>query len=291
MRMTIFRSSRLAVVLVGALSAPTVAQGPDTVVTARTLAHATAPRRVPAHVGPLESAAVVAGVRLGEYLTAPFVESVGGPRNVGRIVGTGDVPGIPLTEANRHLLLRERIFVVPPVGRSASVGDRYVSFVRGRVIPGIGEVIVPTGVVAIDRADAGQAAEASVLAVYGDILVSQGLMPLELHLPDSLAQLQPVANGAESKVVWVSSGDPALPTIQNYVIVDAGSARGLREGDQLSFIRPRRHTTDGVTLPESEIALARVVRVSQGAATAIVLRQAFPAISIGTLTRVTARLP
>jgi hypothetical protein len=372
MRMTISRSSTLAVVLVGALSAPTVAQVKDTAVTARThtvhrgetlwqLAREylnnpfqwqeifrlntqlianphwiypgqmlripgsglalTTPDRPFVEAMPADTTAAVAAptqsifrraeppvaraetrtssvapaaapsVRVGEYLSAPFVERAGGPVGAGRIVGSGEVPGIPLTEERRLLQIRERIFVVPPAGSSASPGDRYVAFARSRAIPDVGQVLVPTGVVVIDRAEPGQAAEGRIIANYGEMFIAQQLVPLEVNVPDSLAQLRAVENGAESRVVWISGGDPALPTIQNYVVIDAGLTRGLREGDQVSFIRPKRTTDDGVVLPESEIGIARVVRVSPTAATAIILRQTYPAIALGTLARVTAKLP
>jgi hypothetical protein len=38
------------------------------------------------------------------------------------VVGTGDVPGIPLTEAERPLQSYERVFVTVPAGMSAAAG-------------------------------------------------------------------------------------------------------------------------------------------------------------------------
>ena len=53
-------------------------------------------------------------VRVGEYLAAPYVDVDGGPAGSGKLVGTGEVPGIPLTESERFLDVHVRgMFFVP----------------------------------------------------------------------------------------------------------------------------------------------------------------------------------
>jgi hypothetical protein len=226
-------------------------------------------------------------IRPGEFYAAPWVERQGGPANAGSIVGTGEVPGIPLTEAERPLQSHERVFVTVPPGMSSAAGTRYVTARFGPMIEGVGQVMLPTGIVTIERAQPGQAAEARVMARFapvqiGDLLVSMDAVPAGNARPAA------VGGGAETFVLWINS-DPVLPSLQQYVVVAV--APGMRVGDQISFYRPRRPTPSGVVLPESEIAVAQLVRVTPQGATAMIIDQTYGAIQQGTNARLTAKMP
>ena len=88
--------------------------------------------------------------------------------------------------------------------------------------------------------------------------------------------------------MWIKS-DPVLPSLHSYVVVAA--TPGMRVGDQISFYRPRRQTPSRVVLPESEIAVAQLVRVTPHGATALIVDQTYGAIQQGTNARVTAKMP
>lgn len=279
MRMTIFRSDRLAIALVGAIMAPAFATvaaqeaSMDAAITSAASSQAQARAAAPT-------------IRPGEFYAAPWVEAAGGPPNAGSIVGTGDVPGIPLTESERPLQSHERVFVTVPPGMSAAAGTRYIAVRRGPMIEGAGQVMIPTGIIAIERAQPGQAAEARVVARFepveiGDQLVSMASVPANLPRPVA------VGGGAQTRVLWVK-GEPVLPSLQSYVVV---AAAGMRVGDQISFYRPRRTTTSGVVLPESEIAVAQIVRSTPQGSTALIIDQTYGAIERGTAARVTAKMP
>jgi hypothetical protein len=275
-RTTTFRSNRLAIVLVGALMAPTFATAQEA-----SIELAVSPAQAS------QTRATAPTIRPGEFYAAPWVERLGGPANAGSIVGTGDVPGIPLTEAERALQSYERVFVTVPSGMSAAAGTRYLPARFGPMIEGVGQVIVPTAVIAIERAQPGQAAEARVMARFepvqiGDLLVSMDPAPVGNARPAA------VNGGAETFVMWIQS-EPVLPSLQSYVVVAA--TPGMRVGDQISFYRPRRQTPSRVVLPESEIAVAQVVRVTPHGATALIVDQTYGAIQQGTNARVTAKMP
>ena len=229
-------------------------------------------------------------VRVGEYLAAPYVDREGGPRVSGRLVGSGEVPGIPLTESERLLDLQERVFVVAPEGRSAAVGDRYYTYRLGPVLPNLGQVVIPTGVIAIERVTAGQAAEGRIVAKYDNVQIGQSLLPVAPQLPPRTSRASAIANGPEMRIAWVDGGS-VLPTLQRYVVLDRGSAGGIRIGDQVTLFRGRRQTPEGITLPESEIAVAQVVRTSGSASTAMIIAQSQPEIGEGTQARVSAKMP
>ena len=278
-RTTTFRSSwanRLAIAVVGALVAPTFATAQQA-----SIGLAVAPAQAS------QLRATPQTIRPGEFYAAPWIERLGGPANAGSIVGTGDVPGIPLTETERPLQSHERVFVTVPPGMASAAGTRYITARFGPTIEGVGQVMVPTGIVAIERAQPGQAAEARVVARFepvqiGDLLVSMDPAPVGDARPAA------VGGGAETFVMWIKS-EPVLPSIQQYVLVAA--APGMRVGDQISFYRPRRQTVSGVVLPESEIAVAQLMRVTPQGATALIVDQTYGAIQRGTNARVTAKMP
>ena len=228
-------------------------------------------------------------VRPGEYYAAPYVEREGGPANAGRIVGTGDVPSIPLTEEHRPLQMYERVFIVPPPGMSTAPGTRLVAVRNGPVLPGLGQVVIPTGILRIERAESGQAAEALVLVRFEQLMIGDALVTIDF-VPTDLPRPNPQAAGAPTSVVWVE-GSPVLPTLQSYLVIEGGSGAGMRIGDQVTFYRERRTSRDGVVLPETDIAVAQVVRVTPYASTALVIAQDFGAIKEGTPGRVTAKMP
>jgi hypothetical protein len=155
------------------------------------------------------------------------------------------------------------------------------------MIEGVGQVMLPTGIVTIERAQPGQAAEARVMARFAPVQIGDLLLSMDA-VPAGNARPAAVGGGAETFVLWINS-DPVLPSLQQYVVVAV--APGMRVGDQISFYRPRRPTPSGVVLPESEIAVAQLVRVTPQGATAMIIDQTYGAIQQGTNARVTAKMP
>lgn len=228
-------------------------------------------------------------IRAGEFYAAPYVESIGGPLNAGRIVGTGEVPGIPLTESERPLQSNERIFITVPPGMSAARGARYVALRRGPLLEGVGQVVIPTAIVVVDRAQPGQAVEARIVARFDAVEIGNELVVMA-PAPTGAQRPAAQANGAHTFVLW-ALGEPVLPSLQHYVVVAGGTASGMRVGDQITFYRERRATIDGVTLPESDIGIAQIVRVTAQATTALIIDQSYAAINAGTAARVSAKMP
>ena len=272
MKMTISRSNRLAIAMAGALVAPAFAS-------AQTTATASPTAQLRA-AGPT--------IRPGEFYAAPYVERDGGPPNAGNIVGTGDVPGIPLTEQDRPLQSYERVFVTLPPGMPNTVGTRYVAVRPGPRIEGVGQVMEPTGILTVLRAQSGQAVEARIVARFAPVEIGNQLVTMEA-VPANLAKPSATA-GTRTTALWVQ-GDPVLPSLQSYVIVEGNSASGMRIGDQITFYRERRTTGDGTVLPESDIAIAQIVRVTAQASTALVIDQSYAAIGEGSVARVSAKMP
>jgi len=229
-------------------------------------------------------------VRVGEYQAAPFVEREGGPVGAGSIVASGDVAGIAAASERPRFQLYDPLFVTPPAGRTPARGDRYLSYALGPKLEGVGQVVIPTGVVIVERPGAGEATQARLVRQFDGVSLGDRLIPLDTAFRGGGAPPAAVERGATTRVVWVK-GEPVLPSLQQYLVLDAAADDGLRPGDQVTLVSDRREVRRGVTIPEVEIATAQIVRVTPYAATAIVVGQAQPAIRQGTLARVTAKVP
>ena len=280
MRMTISRSNRMAIAMVGALLAPAFAFGQEPSVMAITRA----PRE-----GQAQTHAAGPTIRPGEFYAAPYVERDGGPANAGHIVGTGEVPGVALTTVERPLQSYERIFVVVPPGMSTAAGTRYIAVRAGPMLEGVGQVMIPTGIVRIERAQPGQAVEARIMARFEPMMIGDQLVTMDA-VPGNLPRPAAQANGALTSALWLK-GESVLAALQSYVIVGGGSASGMRIGDQVTFYREAYTGADGVVLPASDIAVAQIVRVTAQASTALIIDKTFAGPTEGTLARVTAKMP
>ena len=100
-----------------------------------------------------------------------------------------------------------------------------------------------------------------------------------------------VDDGVKTKVLWVEDG-VVLPTLQYYVVLEASEKQGVHVGDQITMYRPKlRVPESSVTIPESEIAVADIVRVNGYAATAVIVASTQPNVETGVAAKVTARAP
>jgi len=229
-------------------------------------------------------------VRAGEFVAAPYVERDGGPTGAGRILQSADLPGIGHATLRPRFQFNDRVFVTPPRGATPVAGDRYLALTFGPALAGLGQVVIPTGVVLVEQPGQGTATRGRLVEVFDAVSIGDHLVPLDVGARSVEARPEPVQGGATSRVVWLK-GSPVLPSVQQYVIVNAPAAQGLRTGDQLTLYQERTRRADGVVLPEIEIATAQVLRVTRTAATAVIIDQSQPAIRTGTAVRVTAKLP
>lgn len=228
-----------------------------------------------------------AGVPRGEIESAPFTDVVGGPKGSGRLSGAYDRPGIQTPAGDRRFQLRDRIFVDLPASSSARPGDVLVSYRLGPEINDVAQIVIPTGILRIVSSEPGQPALARVLRQFGEIRLDQAVMALN-DLKPSVGAPTRVQPGPAEKVVYISS-NPVLPSLQNYVILSARAANGVRVGDQFTLIDD---TIDPrYPAPPVPVAIAEVVRVTPYGVTAIIVDQEQPKIRMGMLARLSARAP
>ena len=229
-------------------------------------------------------------IREWDYYSAPWVEGVGGPRGSGRILLTAEIPATGDRIERSYIQLSEKIYITPPATVAPQEGDWFLVYRLGPVLPGIGQVVLPTGIVEVEvAADRGEATTVRVVKQFDAITPEQRITPIDpLVMPASVHAI-PVGEGITTDIRWIRD-NPLLPTIQQFVVLGASARDGVQLGDRFTFIRGRTRVA-GVSIPEEEIAEAQVIRVTDRAVTAIVVDQAHPAIREGTMARLTARLP
>jgi hypothetical protein len=130
-------------------------------------------------------------------------------------------------------------------------------------------------VAVLDGGGAGALRTARLVRLYGLVEPGQPVVPLVAD-----ATPAPDAAAAPTQVIWVR-GSAELPTLQTYVVLGRGARDGVRRGDRFELVGDGRRTPEGESLPTVRVGIARVVRVSADAATAVVTHHDQPAITAG----------
>jgi hypothetical protein len=238
-------------------------------------------------------------VRPGQVAAAPWVDRVGGPRQHGQVFRSREL-GVTAHSTDRGpFQLHEEILFEPPGGVTVRLGDRYIAYEHGPIVEGIGQLMVPTGIIEVVRLPErirgpgrDVAGVAKIVRLFRSLREPNRLIPFDPTLAvvsgrprRMLPQGAPVA-----KVAGVVN-DNVLPSIQSYIVIDA-SSRQVRVGDEFTIFEPRRSGAEAEpTLPETPIGVAQVVRATPQGATAIVIKQKYPAIRAGASARLSAKTP
>ncbi|WP_337170393.1 LysM peptidoglycan-binding domain-containing protein [Gemmatimonas aurantiaca] len=224
--------------------------------------------------------------RQAEFDAAPFLLT-GDQRDatgtIGRRVGTGGNAG---TDGYPQRAIKTDEVELSPAPRgSFTVGQRLVAFSESRLADGKTIVAVPTGVLEVTEAEAGRPAVAVVRRQSGRIEAGQRVV-VSNGEPAPRGQAERLAAPDVSTTVrWLESTE-LLPTLQSYLVLGAGSAQGLKAGDEVAlYHRPAGSASDVLT------ATVRVVRVDDGSSTAIILRQYGHEITTGMTARRFAKAP
>ncbi|MCR4341938.1 MAG: LysM peptidoglycan-binding domain-containing protein [Gemmatimonadaceae bacterium] len=237
----------------------------------------------------IEERGRVAGVRPGEIDAAPFVVGEKGPMLAGEIVGTAERPGIAMDVRGRRFQLNDVVYITPPPGTGRpTVGARFTSLALGPIVMDSARLAIPTAILRVVEASPGQPVAAQVIRQFGTVEIGQ---PIIVYTAVASSSRLPVASmdALEGRIVWVHN-DPVLPSLQHYVFLDV--PRGAaRVGDRFTLIDQTRRGAADSTRPPEPAALAQVVRVTPYAATAIIVDQELPTISIGMRARLSARVP
>jgi nucleoid-associated protein YgaU len=233
------------------------------------------------------------GVAAGDHNGAPYMDRDGGPRNAGEVVGVVDVSNIINAAEVEHYGLGQELYLRMPRGVKPEVGQRLYTYTLGASFGGHGQVIEPTGIVTVLQPGSGNVATiARITQQFAYMQLHQGVLLVDpAILPNTPPS--PLTGGAQAHVVWVEHNQ-VLPTVGYYVVLDAPANKGsVRVGDQITLFRQREKvesTRGDVVLPESDIAIAQVVRVTPFGISAVIIAQDQPAVEPGVTARVTARV-
>lgn len=228
-------------------------------------------------------------VRPGDFEASPYLWSEGGPDDGGRLDATAASMGIALNPEHRPIQFEEDVFVTMPRGMMPAAGQKLLTYRLGPVLPGHGQVIVPTGVLEVkSAADAGRAL-ATVVRKYEDVFIGNGVTPLDtLAMPTNVFPTR-VEFGMSTRVLWVYTS-PELPSSGNKMVLAAGTAAGLVPGDQVSLRAPGADVVPGA-LPAVELGVAQITRVTQWGASAVIIDARDGGIAPGLRAQVSAKMP
>jgi LysM repeat protein len=243
----------------------------------------------------VSQAYVAPRVLRGDVVRAPYFDKLGGPSRSGRIVFGADLPGVDKPRSNHNFLLFDRLLVVPPEGSAAAVRDRFIAYELGKSNEDVGTVVIPIALLQVVRAPQnGEPAIVEVRELYGSLNAETRVIPLDTTGVGVRGRpvVVPAGTGRHATLLDIQRA-AVIPSLNNYVLFDLTSADGMKVGDEVSIYRPRVEPKgdDGPTLPEVEIATARVVRVTPYGTTARITSQDQPAIRPGESVRVVARMP
>ena len=229
------------------------------------------------------------GVRRGEIEAAPYADRDGGPRGPGRLVASVDRPGIKTSIIQVRYQLNDDLYIDPPRGQVARLGDTFMSYVLGPDLGDNGQVVIPTGILRIEVLPTGQGAVARIIRQFGEIKLGERIISAP-DLPFPTGTLAPVVGGTRGTVIYVHD-EPVLPSIGHYVLVSPSSKNGVRVGDEITFIDNSTGREESDPAPPVIAGVGQVVRVTQFAATLIIIRQTQPTIRDGMPVRLTGKMP
>ena len=207
----------------------------------------------------------------------------------GRLDGPVTPSDIPTNEPRSVTTLYTKVAVDPPAGATYQVGDSLLLANASRSLEGYGHIVEPRGLARVIQVSDGTPI-AEVVAVYGEILPGQAVMPAEKYTDPGLVQPVPVKDGVAASVIgW--PGHRELKGSGVVLFLDKGKRDGVAPGDLFEVRRtPGRHRDGSVTIAEVMV-MVQVVHVRDRTATSRVLGVAAPNIPLGAHAFQVAKLP
>ena len=192
----------------------------------------------------------------------------------------------------RMLYQMNKVVIAPPAGVRAVRGDRFLIIRLGEKLPGRGQVVEPVGTVRVEDPGATNGGEvlARVDLLFGGAFVGDGLIPLDTLVGRTGVFPRAVDPVLSTNILWVQD-KPELPSIGRYIVFSAAALDGVVTGDQITLVRERGKDGNGQQLSDDVLAVAQILRVTDRGSSAIILRTFNSGTNVGTLGRLTAKMP
>lgn len=220
-------------------------------------------------------------LRRAEYDGAPFILSRESLAAAGALEqGAGANEAKPKDEPwHKRFLKSDLVELKAPKGKAYSVGERLVVFRQSQTTDGKAAVAVPTGVLEVTAAPAGKPATALVISQTGAIEAGQLVLAASGDAAPRTSVERLASPDLSASVRWLEPGE-LLPTLQSFLILDAGASKGLKAGDEVALYQ---QPAGGAV--EVLVATARVVRSDTESSSVVILRQYGHQITAGMTAR------
>ncbi len=206
----------------------------------------------------------------------------------GRLIGPVTPSQIPAA-GRGSITMYTRVVLEAPEGASYQVGDSLVIADVAQRIDDWGRVVRPTGLARVVELSQGHPV-AELVAVYGEVLRGQALLPAEKFADPGVVRPVAVADGIEAEVVgW--PGRRELKGAGIVLFIDKGRNAGVAPGDVFELRRRPARSREGYVNVDELMATLQIVHVRERSATARVLSVVSPEIAPGTRALQVAKLP
>jgi LysM repeat protein len=223
-------------------------------------------------------------LRQAEYDAAPFITPVAALEGAPRVAARVGSPPAPSPDYPQRAIRTDQVELQLPKGMTAEVGQRFVSVVPSTPMAGKARVVVPSGVIEVVQAEPGKPVLARVRRQSGRIEQGQRLLPVSGTAAERAAPTRLDVPDIATTVLWLNAQE-LLPTLQSFLVIGAGSTRGLSAGDEIALYAA------GVGGSEVLAATARVVRVEADHASVVITQQLGTGIERGMTARRFAKAP
>lgn len=216
-------------------------------------------------------------VRTGEVRSAGFLTELH-RMPFGHVLGPVMPPVMHASESSETVLPGAVIAVVPPAGAAYQRGD---TVMLARLVPGPqgwGDIVVPTGLARIGEHTPRQTF-ATVIAMYGQVLMGQVTLPLEPVM--NPGQAQPVAINGPTGEIIVGREIRELEQVGGVMFINIGRASGVRIGDFIEVHRRAGPRLNAADTGDDVMAIAQIVRVGDKSSTIKLVRVLDPDIRAG----------
>lgn len=232
--------------------------------------------------------------RTAEYFGAPYPFDVAQWDRRGSVVRRIDAVG-PALHTQLRLQLADEVEVMLPNGTTANVGDRYVVIHDGGAYESGTRIGLPSGVLQVSSASAGQPVRATVQSQTGVMEIGDALFVAEGSPASATAHPVMVSEpDVTTQVTWVDPGT-LIPSLQNFLLLSAGTAEGVNAGDEFELVgatdSAARSRSANTGTAGARIAVVRVVRTGEHGSTVVVMKQYHEGIAIGLTARRIAKMP